>query len=84
MKIVVFNNRRLGMIRELQDKKYRGRRYSVDLVGPDFIRLAQAYGIESLRLERDGDTDAALERLLGSQSAFLLECMIDPEQPSMP
>ena len=84
LKIVVFNNRRLGMIRELQDKKYRGRRYSVDLVGPDFIRLAQAYGIESLRLERDGDTDAALERLLGSQSAFLLECMIDPEQPSMP
>lgn len=45
-KIVILNNRKLGMIKQWQELVYEGRHSHIDLSGsPDFFKLADAYGV---------------------------------------
>ncbi len=84
VKIILSNNQRLGMIRELQDRQFGGRHTAVELPGsPDFIALAAAYGINGIRLSSDAGAETALDAMLGSSGPFLLECMVDPALPSL-
>lgn len=83
VKIVVFRNCRLGMVRELQDNQYGGRETAVDLDGsPDFIALAAAYGIPGADVRTDADAPAAIEQMLASRGPFLLQVHVDPSQSS--
>lgn len=83
VKIVVFRNCRLGMVRELQDNQYGGRETAVDLDGsPDFIALAAAYGIPGADVRKDADVPAALEQMLASRGPFLMQVHVDPSQSS--
>ena len=84
LKIIVMTNHRLGMVRELQDRGYGGRQSGVDLAGsPDFIKLAAAYGIPAMRIGRDAEAPAAVEKLLQTKGPFLLECQVDEKEPSL-
>ncbi len=83
VKIVVFRNCRLGMVRELQDKQYGGRETAVDLDGsPDFIALAAAYGIPGADVHTDGDVPAAIEQMFAARGPFLMQVHVDPSQSS--
>ena len=83
VKVVIMQNNRLGMVRELQDKLYDGRYSGVMLDGsPDFVRLAQAYGIESERISEDGDVPAAIDRMLSSSAPYVLVCRVAENIPS--
>lgn len=85
VKIVLFNNHYLGMVRELQTKAYGDRRAAVSLEGsPDFTALAQSYGIPAERLESLDHAEEALERMLSARTPYLLECMVDPLEPTLP
>ncbi|NLC69327.1 MAG: biosynthetic-type acetolactate synthase large subunit [Clostridiaceae bacterium] len=84
VKIVILNNRRLGMVRELQKMKYGGRYSQVFLEdNPDFIKLAAAYGIKGERITRNEEVEGALKRMLADDSAYLLDCAIDPDEPTL-
>lgn len=84
LKIIVMTNHRLGMVRELQDNGYGGRQSGVDLAGsPDFIKLAEAYGIPGLRIFSDAQAEGAVEALLNAPGPFLLECQVDEKEPSL-
>lgn len=84
VKIILMNNGRLGMVRELQDQLYGGNETAVCLDGnPDFVWLAQAYGIPAVRAENDGEAEAAVRRMLSSPGPFLLECCISPGEPTL-
>ena len=77
-------NHRLGMVRELQDNGYGGRQSGVDLAGsPDFIKLAEAYGLPGLRISSDAQAEGAVEALLNAPGPFLLECQVDEKEPSL-
>ena len=83
VKVVIMQNNRLGMVRELQDKLYDGRYSGVMLDGsPDFVKLAEAYGIPSERIEDDSDVNAAIDRMLSSQSPYVLVCRVAENIPS--
>ena len=83
LKIVVFCNCRLGMVRELQDKQYGGRETAVDLKGsPDFIALAAAYEIPGADVRMDADAAPAIEKMLASSGPFLMQVHVDPSQSS--
>ena len=83
VKVVIMQNNRLGMVRELQDKLYDGRYSGVMLDGStDFVRLAQAYGIESERISEDGDVPAAIDRMLSSSVPYVLVCRVAENIPS--
>ena len=84
VKIIVFRNRKLGMVKEIQKKSYGCRYIATSLEGdPDFTVLASAYGIPSERVEIQGETGGAIERLLAAEGPYLLECVVDPEESSI-
>ena len=76
--IVVVNNGSYGSIRMHQDKHYPGRRYGTDLVNPDMVTLAKAYGAVAARLERTEQFADVFEQALACDRPFLIELMIDP------
>jgi acetolactate synthase-1/2/3 large subunit len=84
VKMILFNNCRLGMVRELQLNKHGGRYSQVCLdQNPDFIMLAAAYGFKGERITKNSQIKAALERLTAENGAYLLECSVDPMEPSL-
>ena len=61
-KCLVINNNYLGMIRQWQELFYENRLSGADLEGnPDFVKLAQAYGVKGLRIRRSADVDRVLQ-----------------------
>ena len=84
IKIIILNNSGLGMVRELQKRKYSGRYYQVNLESnPDFIKLAGAYDIKGEKITRNCEVEEALRRMLSEEGAFILECSVDPEEPTL-
>ena len=84
VKIVVFSNNRLGMVREHQTVAYDNNLTAVFLDGsPDFAKLAAAYQIPSVRIHENSEIDDALTRLLESEGPFLLEAMVDPLETTL-
>jgi acetolactate synthase-1/2/3 large subunit len=66
IKVLIFNNGFLGMVRQWQELFY-DERYSEVHLGtdiPDYVKLAEAYGCAGLRCEQSGDVDAVLEKAL--------------------
>lgn len=80
LKMVILNNRCHGMVRQFQESYFKGR-YQSTLWGytaPDFVRLAQAYGIPAERVGAESEVEPALARLSADQTkAGLLEVEID-------
>ncbi|MGH7777959.1 MAG: biosynthetic-type acetolactate synthase large subunit [Candidatus Dormibacterales bacterium] len=80
IRIVLLNNFSLGMVRQFQDDFYGGVRSQVDLSShPDFLKLADAYGIPAARVARHEDVGPALDRARAARGPFLIDCRIDPE-----
>ncbi|MCC7095788.1 MAG: acetolactate synthase 2 catalytic subunit [Thermomonas sp.] len=78
VKIVLLDNQALGMVRQWQELFFDQRYSEIDLRdNPDFLTLAQAYGIEALHLERAEDMDSALAALLAAKGPALLHVAID-------
>lgn len=84
VKILLFNNRCLGMIREIQKQRCKGHYVAVSLEGsPDYCKLADAYGIASARIEHDRDVPSAVAGMLAHNGPYLLEVVTDPAQSSI-
>jgi acetolactate synthase I/II/III large subunit len=67
VKIALLNNGYLGMVRQQQQVQYRGNLVEVDLAGgPDYIKLAQAYGVPAWRATEPGQ----LEDVIGAAMAY--------------
>jgi len=78
IKIIIMKNNRLGMVRELQDKLYRGNCTAVYLDGsPDFVKIAQAYGINGGYVDEIKNADKAITTLLGSKKPYMLQVSVD-------
>jgi acetolactate synthase-1/2/3 large subunit len=82
--IAVINNGYLGMVRQWQELFYN-RRYSYsELLNPDFVRLAEAYGAEGIRVTtRDGVTPA-IERAIRSGKPVVIDFVVDREENVLP
>ncbi len=84
VKILILNNSRLGMVREMQKNKYKKRYSQVFLDdNPDFVKIAEAYGFKSKRISCNSQIDSALDSFLDDDNAYLLECIVDPEEETV-
>ncbi len=75
VKMIVMNNRALGMVRQFQEIYFDGR-YQSTVLGysaPDFVRVAGAYGIPAARVEGSSGQEEAIRTLLGQEGPCLLE-----------
>ena len=80
IKILILNNRSLGMVRQFQDDFYGGIRSQIDLSqGPDFMKLADAYGIKSMRTDQAADVSGMLDAAMAHKGPVLMEFVIDPD-----
>ena len=76
--VLVVNNGMLGTIRMHQERQF-GRGVATDLVNPDFVAYAQAFGAHAALVERGEDFPAAFEDALAAGRPALLELRVDPE-----
>jgi acetolactate synthase-1/2/3 large subunit len=84
VKIMILNNRFLGMVRQWQEL-FNERRYSfVDITSPDFVALAAAYGIAGKCISDRADLPGALKEMLNNKGSFLLEVMVTKENNVFP
>lgn len=85
VKVVILNNSYLGMVRQWQEL-FKDRRYSfVNLeVNPDFIKIADAYGIKNAKLTNKEDLRTKLKDLILSDEGVLIECVVEKEENVFP
>jgi len=84
VKIIILNNRFLGMVRQWQEL-FNERRYSfVDIQSPNFVTVASAYGIAGKSIDQREDLQAALKEMLDHPASFLLEVMVTKENNVFP
>ncbi len=78
--IVIFDNHTLGMVRQWQHLIY-GERYSqTDLDrGPDFVKLAEAYGLHGARAANQAEFEAAFRKAVDSGESWVIDCAIDKD-----
>ncbi|MGZ3812358.1 MAG: biosynthetic-type acetolactate synthase large subunit [Mucilaginibacter sp.] len=84
IKIIILNNRFLGMVRQWQEL-FNERRYSfVDMTSPDFVKLAAAYSIDGKSISDRKDLPGTLQEMLNHKGAYLLEVMVTKENNVFP
>lgn len=71
--VLIFNDQGYGVLRQTQDIEYSGRRIGVDLLTPDFVKFAEAFGVEGLRVEQLEDLGPVLQNALRAQKPTLIE-----------
>ncbi|HYM68636.1 MAG TPA: thiamine pyrophosphate-dependent enzyme [bacterium] len=70
---IVFNDNAFGNVRRIQKESFGGRVVASDLRNPDFVRLAELFGVEGRRAESPGALRAALQDALGRDRPGLIE-----------
>ncbi|MBS1557164.1 MAG: biosynthetic-type acetolactate synthase large subunit [Bacteroidetes bacterium] len=87
VKIVVLNNSFLGMVRQWQQLFHHKRYSSTEMQNPDFIKIAEAYSIKAQKVSNRNELDGAIEEMLNTNEAYLLEVVVGKEDnvfPMMP
>jgi acetolactate synthase I/II/III large subunit len=85
VKIVILNNRALGMVRQWQEIFFEKRYCDIDLnFAPDFAKLAESYGIRGKRIERHDEVGAAVKEMLTGREPTLLDFWVDPTENVYP
>ncbi len=79
VKIIILNNNFLGMVRQWQDIFYNKRYSETPMINPDFVTLANAYGIKAEDVEERAGLDGAIERMMNHDGAYVLNVKVETE-----
>ena len=81
IKMVIINNQSLGMVRQWQELFYN-ERYSHSLIPgqPDFVKLAEAYGIKGYQINSSEEADTILNEVLNNDEPVLLDFRVEPKE----
>ena len=85
LKVIVMNNSNLGMVRQWQQIFYDKNYSEVDLSnGPDFVKLAEAYGARGLRARHPSELEDVLAEGLNSSGVTVMDICVEPEECVFP
>lgn len=84
VKIIILNNEYLGMVRQWQQMFFEKRYSFTNIQSPDFVALAASYNIKGVKVEKQEDLSHALDQLLNTENAFLLEVKVAKEDNVFP
>ncbi|MGH9374996.1 MAG: biosynthetic-type acetolactate synthase large subunit [Terriglobia bacterium] len=85
VKIVILNNRSLGMVRQWQEIFFEKRYCDIDLnFSPDFAKLAESYGIRGWRVEHRHEVSGAVREMLSDREPCLIDFWVDPAENVYP
>ena len=84
VKIILLNNSFLGMVRQWQEMFFNGRYASTEMINPDFVALAGAYGIQARRVTLREELRQAVGAMLAAEGPSLMEVAISREANILP
>jgi acetolactate synthase-1/2/3 large subunit len=85
VKVVILNNRYLGMVRQWQELFYQERYSSSDLGStPDFVKVAEAYGAVGLRAKKPSEVVPVLKEALKARKTVFMDFVIDRYEKVFP
>ena len=84
VKIAILDNGYLGMVRQWQELFYRKRYVATPLSGPDFVKIAEAYGFPGLKVKRKEEVVPAIEKAMEEPGPFLIDFVIEAEENVYP
>lgn len=84
IKIIILNNRFLGMVRQWQQMFFEKRYSFTNIASPDFVALAKAYSIEAKKIEARSGLKESLLKMLDHKGSYLLEIMVAKEENVFP
>ena len=83
VKMVLFQNKRLGMVHEHQYLLYKSNYQAVNIeASPDFAMLAKAYGVESGTVTENSDVSEAIDKMMADDKSYLLIVNVSPFEPT--
>ena len=85
VKVIILNNSALGMVRQWQESFYE-ERYSESLLemNPDFVKLAESYGIKGMKVDKEEDVEAAIKEMLEHDGPVLADFRIVKKEKVYP
>jgi pyruvate dehydrogenase (quinone) len=83
VKLVVFDNGRLGMVK-LEMEQVGLPEFGTVLHNPDFARVAEAIGMKGIRVEQPDDVEAAVKAALAHDGPALVDCVTNPDEVAIP
>ena len=84
VKVAIINNGYLGMVRQWQDLFYKRRYVATPLSGPDFVKLAEAYGIPGLKVKRKEEVAPVIKQAMEHEGSFVIDFVVEPEENVYP
>jgi acetolactate synthase-1/2/3 large subunit len=84
VKFAIINNRYLGMVRQWQQMFYENRVFATPEFGPDYVKLAEAFGLAALRVTDKKQVESAIERALRHPGPVLIDFQVEPEESVFP
>ncbi len=75
VKIFVMNNGYLGMIRQMQEKFFNGKYYQSKMCNPDFMKIAEGYGIKGYRVTNISELNSLMPELFASSEPAVVDCI---------
>ena len=84
VKIIILNNKFLGMVRQWQELFHKNRYSFVDIESPDFVMVAKGYGIEGKSVCKRDEVKSALKEMLDHKGSYLLEVIVGKENNVFP
>jgi len=84
LKIIILNNRFLGMVRQWQELFFEKRYSFTEISSPDFVKVGKAYGIKSKRVESRNELKESLLKMLDYTGPYLLEIVVAKQENVFP
>ena len=79
VKVAIMNNGYLGMVRQWQHFFHNGNYSETPITGPDYIKLAEAYGLTGVRVTKQEDVKAAVQKAMDTEGTVIVEFVIESE-----
>ena len=85
VKIFILNNGYMGMVRQWQ-QMFHGGRYSESYMDslPDFVKLAEAYGIKGIRVTKNADVDKGIKEMIAHKGPVIMDMVVDQNENVYP
>ena len=79
IKIIIMNNGYLGMVRQMQEKLYNNL-YQVEMINPDFVKIAEAYDLLAVRVKSASELIPALEKVISHKGTAIIDIAISSNE----
>ena len=78
VKIAVINNGYLGMVRQWQEKMFNKHYSQTPITSPDYVKLAEAYGILGIRVTKEEEINSALDKAIAYNGPVIIDFVVEP------